>query len=648
MATGGDGSGDYASIDPGALKGAADSLQKSVDGVNGNIPGLKGDFGYFGIPTAHLDTLTKAASNLASLIPELRRRQSMAQQLVAENPAGGKIAYFQGDLLGQFKTVAAATAQAHIDAQNVKHAADHHERIPDSVYDDLRKYANDADFSAAFVNDLGTKYVGALLLDAEDTDDPGDKPDPNKMSAIGNLFATASHRVTFDRTYLDNLNKSLGDDWGLSTNARSAFDVFTPVLQYGVWDKQDLEDIADTALGYPKPDRNIWPADGTAMKWIFTGLANNPMASGDYFSKHRQDLYDYGKRSSYVADHGDASDAFGRFIQAATVDSRDDFARWALNGGPKGNLAEDNAAWIIHHVAGDKDANWSHAVLLAYSTIGTEYFDDLVYTMSSPIDAGSVNNPFRNGIEVGKDDWTAFLHTTMSDDEAFGRLTAKFQAWLKQSYPNESGSTHRDPHSPGEIADANAWTDFTQGRMSALYINLYKTIADDKHRTAEEQKEAIENVMGKVVDWATDPKGIAEDIEGMGKDAAKELVTGLLSSTVERWLGVGKDKLPPMPEDFSPSSAWTNYAKSEYQAGNIKPYNDGDVTWNGDPKFYEDLYGGKFRNDDGSFKSPDEIKKDPKAWQAYNEWLLDPAVQHDVSPKFTHNATGRGLDDAGG
>jgi len=84
---------EYASIDPGALRTAADSLQKSVDGVNGQIPGLKGDFGWFGIPTAHLDTLTTTASKLGDLIPELRRRQSMAEQLVAQNPAGGKIAY---------------------------------------------------------------------------------------------------------------------------------------------------------------------------------------------------------------------------------------------------------------------------------------------------------------------------------------------------------------------------------------------------------------------------------------------------------------------------------------------------------------------------------------------------------------------------
>jgi len=641
----GDG-GDYASIDPGALKGAADSLQKSVDGVNGNIPGLKGDFGYLGISTAHLDTLTKAASNLASLIPELRRRQSMAQQLVAENPAGGKVAYFQGDLLGQFRTVAAATAQAHIDAQNVKHAADHHERIPDSVYDDLRKYADDADFSAAFVNDLGTKYVGALLLDAEDTDNPGDKPDAGKMSAIGNLLATASHRVTFDRTYLDSLDKSLGDDWGLSTNARSAFDVFTPVLQYGVWDKQDLEDIADTALGYPKPDMNIWPADGTAMKWIFTGLANNPMASGDYFSKHRQDLYNYGQRSSYVADHGDAASAFARFINEATVGSRSYFGNWANNGGPKGNLAEDNAAWLIHQVAGDKDGKWGHAMSLTYAAIANEYFDDLVNTVGSPIDIGSIGGRFPLGIHVGKDDWTTFLHTTMSDDEAFGRMTAKFQAWLKSSYTNEANSTHGDPNSPGDSADANAWTDYTRGRMSALYISLYKTIADDKGRTADQQRAAIEGIMGKVVGWATDPKGIAEDIAGMGTDAVKGLVTDLLTTATTNLLGVGKDSMPPLPEDFSPNSDWVHMAQAEYNARNIKPYNDGHRTWTGEPKFYEDRYGGDFIGKDGNFLDPSQMT--PEALQAYNAWLLDPAVQHRVAPRFTHDATGRGLDDAGG
>jgi len=642
------GTGDeYASIDPGALRTAADSLQKSVDGVNGQIPGLKGDFGWFGIPTAHLDTLTTTASKLGDLIPELRRRQSMAEQLVAQNPAGGKIAYFQGDLLGQFKTVAAAVAQAHIDAGNVKHARDHGEPIPDSVYQNLRKYGHDADYSEAFVNDLGTKYLAALLVDAEDPpdDNPSGKPDPNKMQAVGNVLATASPRITFDRGYLEKLDDALGD-MGINTNARSAFTVFTPMLQYGQWDKQDLEDIADTALGYPKRESDIWPPDSTAMNWIFTGLAHNPMASGDYFSKHRQDLYNYGKWNGYVRDHGVAADAFAAFVQAATVDSRGDFARWARNGGPKDNLAEDNAAWLIHQVAGDKDGKWGHAMSLTYAAIANEYFDDLVNTVGSPIDIGSIGGRFPLGIHVGKDDWTTFLHTTMSDDEAFGRMTAKFQAWLNPSYTNEANSTHGDPNSPGDSADANAWTDYTRGRMSALYINLYKTIADDKDRTAEQQQAAIEGIMGKVVGWATDPKGIAEDIAGMGTDAVKGLVTDLLTTATTNLLGVGKDSMPPLPEDFSPNSDWVHMAQAEYNARNIKPYNDGHHTWTGEPKFYEDRYGGTFIGKDGNFLDPSQMS--PEALQAYNAWLLDPAVQHRVAPRFTHDATGRGLDDAGG
>jgi len=625
----GDG-GDYASIDPGALKGAADSLQKSVDGVNGNIPGLKGDFGYLGISTAHLDTLTKAASNLASLIPELRRRQSMAQQLVAENPAGGKVAYFQGDLLGQFRTVAAATAQAHIDAQNVKHAADHHERIPDSVYDDLRKYADDADFSAAFVNDLGTKYVGALLLDAEDTDNPGDKPDAGKMSAIGNLLATASHRVTFDRTYLDSLDKSLGDDWGLSTNARSAFDVFTPVLQYGVWDKQDLEDIADTALGYPKPDMNIWPADGTAMKWIFTGLANNPMASGDYFSKHRQDLYNYGQRSSYVADHGDAASAFARFINEATVGSRSYFGNWANNGGPKGNLAEDNAAWLIQHVANDKYDRWSHDLSLTYADMAQAYIDDIAWSIGSPTDAGSVDMPNRDGIEISQEDWKKFLRVPMRDDEGAARLSATFSAWLAQANDQSAADSSHNP-------DANFWDDYTMGRMRGLFLVDYQAVMDEKGRNAKEQEEAIDKVIEQGVDWVSDPEGVPKSILKLAASSLLSLVAKKIMEDPGKKLDLS---------DFSDNHAWESKALSYFHLQKVLPYNDGQFTWNGDPKFYEDLYHGNFTQyiDPTGLMDETKLRANPQALQAYNEWLKDPAVQAAIAEHYKSEDLGQ--DDA--
>jgi hypothetical protein len=547
--------------------------------------------------------------------------------LVAENPAGGTTVSYQGDLLGKFKTVDAAVAQARINADIVLNARTKHKPIPDSVYKDLQENSNDPDYAEAFFKRLGPAGTTYVLIDSRAVGPPdADKQSEWKRQALGDTFATASYRMKFDADYIESISNEMRA-LGLPTNAAGAMTIFTPMLEYGRWDSATLQRIAD--LAFKKHSMDVTgPIGGDELNHILNGLSNNQLAAGEYFSKNRDLLYDAGKVNPNFRDHGTASKAYADFVLAATVDANGEFARWAMNGGPKPNLAEQNAQYLVKKVANDPNAKWGHDMRLTFASITDAYIDDIddiAWSIGSPADAGSVDMPGRDGIEVSQADWKAFIKEPMRDDEGAARVAVSFSTWLKKSSDYTAGRTSDDP-------DANFWDAYTQGRMRGLFLVGYQAVLTEQGRSADEQKAAIEGAIGKAVDWAADPAGIPKDI-------LLDLTKGLLG-TVASKLGENPGK-PLDLEDFSDNNVWRTTAESNLTAGKIKPYNDGDVTWEGKPDFYEDLYGGKFTNADGSFKPLAEIRKDPKATEAYNQWLKDPAVQASVADHYRDENAGQ-------
>jgi hypothetical protein len=623
--------GDFASITPADLKQATDALKKSMDGVNNNIPALKKDFGFFGIATGHLDALGKGASVLATLIPELRRRQSLAAQLVAQNPAGGLTASYQGDLLGKFKTVDAAVAQAHINADIVLNARKKHEPVPDKVYQDLKENSQDPDYAEAFFKRLGPAGTTYVLIDSRAVGlADADQESAWKREALGRTFATASYRMKFDVDYVASISNELRA-LGLPTNAAGAMTIFTPMLEHGSWESATLQRVAD--LAFKKHSMDVTGSVGAdELKHILNGLSNNQLAAGEYFSKNSDLLYDAGKVNPIFRDRGAASEAYARFVLRATVDDSGEFARWAMNGGPKPNVAEQNAQYLVKKIAGDTKAPWGHDMSLTLASITDAYMDDIGWSMGSPADAGSVDMPGRDGIEVSQADWKAFIQVPMRDDAAAARVAVSFTAWMEKNSDYTAVRTSDDP-------DANFWDARTGGRMRGLFLVGYQTVQEEKGRSADEQKAAIEGTVGQAVDWATNPAGMPKDVL---LTVTKEMLGSIATSLAET---------PGKPLDlgaFSDNAVWRRTADSNFRAGKIKPYNDGDVTWEGKPAFYEDLYGGKFTNSDGSVKPMDDLKKDSKALQAYNQWLKDPAVQVSVADHFRDENLGQNDESAPG
>lgn len=97
-------SDDFASIDVDELGAAVADLQATLDGLNHFIAPLVRDFEYFGVDTTNLTTLLEARDDLLDVVPRLRERHRLAQQLLSErsdHPAlgGGSVVGFTGDIL---------------------------------------------------------------------------------------------------------------------------------------------------------------------------------------------------------------------------------------------------------------------------------------------------------------------------------------------------------------------------------------------------------------------------------------------------------------------------------------------------------------------------------------------------------------------
>src|SRR5688500_4177238 len=81
--------GEYTSIDVDALGAAVTDLDATLTGLTDNVAGLESDFGYFGVDKSNLNKLLEAKSDLETVMPDMRRRHSLAVQLLAEQQTNG-------------------------------------------------------------------------------------------------------------------------------------------------------------------------------------------------------------------------------------------------------------------------------------------------------------------------------------------------------------------------------------------------------------------------------------------------------------------------------------------------------------------------------------------------------------------------------
>lgn len=610
---------EYTSIDVDEFGTAVDDLDATLTGLTDHISGLESDFDYFGVDKSNFNKLLEAKTDLEDIMPDMRRRHSLAVQLLAEQQsagwAGDGTVRFEGtDILNDDFDSITDARNAGSDLADQVNEGDG--EIPPEVYEELEEYGHDPDFAEAFINGLSPASRGLLVMDADNQAEGGggDDPDDGPQLAVAEVFATASFRIDYDEKFFEDIGDGLRD-MDLPGPGIAHMDAFIPLMQHGTWSHESLTSVADAAFSGDPNVTGHYSGDWRSGVW--SGLARNPRASAEFMAEHQDEMWDTARYGDY-----ESQEAYADFVRAATVEAGPIYDRLRLYDEDLPNLAEQNAAFLIEQVGSQKageEWEFNEHMRTVFVDITEEYWDDFMYSFSSP--AGVSDNPNRDGIEIDPAHWDAFITEGMRTPEGSARM---YELYFNQV---EDMRDARD----GD-ADASGWDGYIIGRLRNNFLGNYNQVLQELEASEAEAKEFRDGVIDYLIGAAFDPRGAAEAIAGKPKEVAQEILGNLLKGWADQLTEEETERLNT--DEFGDYYAWEDNARDRYEDGEIEPYDDGTVTWDGDTGFYEELYGGRFTDDSGNLLDKDEFKDDPEALAAYNAWLQDPAVQRANSPFF--------------
>ncbi|TDE15927.1 hypothetical protein [Jiangella asiatica] len=616
------GGGEYTSIDVDALGSAVEDLDATLTGLKDHITGLESDFDYFGVDKSNFNKLMEAKSDLESIMPDMRRRHSLAVQLLAEQQsngwAGDGVLSVQGtDILNDdFDSITDARNAGSELAEQVNNGEG---EIPPEVYEQLEQYGHDPDFAEAFINGLSPESRGLLMMDADIQAEGGGGEDPNEgpQLAVAEVFATASFRIDYDTEFFTEITQAL-QDMDLPGPSIRTMETFLPLTNHGSWDHESLAAAAEAATS---GDTNVTGMVNANM-WsdLWNGLARNPRASAEFMAENQDAVWEGAQFGQY-----ESQEAFANFIESATVDAGPIYARLRLYDEDLPNLAEQNAAFLIEKVGSlEEPFPFNDHLRTTFVNITEEYWDDLAYSLTQP--AGVSDNPNRDGIEVSADAWQAFVTEGMRNPEGAARLHEMMSTWYHDHIESNAGAENGNEH---------YWDDMMAPNMAGMFSQSWETVLAE----IEADEAAREEFITSLVDAGfqlipPNPQTIID----MGKEAFIGALKDTITSAI---VGATAGEGPPdLDYSFSGSHhTWVHTAVSEFNAlqgeDGFPTYNDGDVTWEADPHFYEELYGGDFTDGDRIIepytdtgeKNPNFPWDDPDALHAFNQWLQDPAMQ---------------------
>ncbi len=408
-----------------------------------------------------------------------------------------------------------------------------------------------------------------------------------------------------------------------------AVETFLPLLNHGDWDHESLAAVAEAATSGDSDVTGMVNAQMWGDLW--SGLARNPRASAEFMAEHQDRVWEGAQFGQY-----ESQEQYAAFVKAATVDANSIYFRLRLYDEDLPNLAEQNAAYMINQVGSlEQPFPFNDHMRMTFVAITDEYWDDLVYSYSSP--GGVVNNPGRDGIEVDPANWEKFVTEGMRNPEGAAQLHSMITEWYDDAIEGTAGAPQ-----PG----AHEWDRKVANGLAGMFAGSWNTVVDEFAEDEAAREEFITTMVGHGVDLILDPKGTVEGLLAMPKDLLVEAIKQGFASFITD--ATRPDGLPDLDYDFTGTNAqWVNGAVDEYNArrdgDGIPPYNDGDVTWEGDPAFYEELYGAQFTDSSGNVLNPNdpdfpqvpvdpnkpngETQPDPAALHAFNQWAQDPAVQ---------------------
>jgi hypothetical protein len=641
----------FVGIDPVSMKAMNDDLANAQALIKAQLPKLRSAFGKASVETTPIDRLVAIGGWIEAELPMLKRRQTLAQQLQKEALQVGQAPIMvKTEWAGNFPSTEAAVARAKELAGRYVEPGN----LPPEVWDEVAKNQHDPDFAAAFAKALGPH--AARMLVAELGHEPAQ---PDRLPALANLFATASHQQVLDDSWFPKFPAVPG---------------MLPLMQFGNWDNDLLVRVGNIAL-----DADLVASDNYRVAQVLAAVARSPIAATRLYQENFDKIQAMSRARSAGWTNGSDTklgDPLGTFIRAATVDARSLYEGLRPVGNTQWpNPAEDLTRRLLIDLRDNPQRAAFAGVQSAYATIATEYYDDLNAAIAGPPVPKYFNDPDpgRPGVEAPDAAWRALVQQAMWDPKNAALLSTFFSAKYKE---NSSAITAKDI--PG-AQDANSFSNWQNGQVRGWFLGQLNTVKADTVKEVADYNARVKQWVDYFINpvnaavWTIGLPSVAapgllslrtetalasasasvstnaELAEKAATDAGKT-ITGFVKDT-----GVGgvKDVVTSWfdrePPNYTTDTAWTSdsvawqgKAADKLGGHSIKPVTDPTgTTWTGDPAFYEKMYGATFTT--GSDEPPlirPVAEMSPAAQRAYAAWLQDPAVQQAVWNEVGPNILG--------
>ena len=574
-----EGGGPSVGIDPETLGTLITDAETACTDVETFYGAFNGRFTAEQVSTTNLAKVSQAAEWVRDQLPMLRRRQGLAQ-IAAQQSGVSFVTDGAGELPWDTQEEAATAGEE--DAERLMDGIEPGDDIPAEVYELLEEHSDDPDYVQAFYERIGGEGINALRIGAVGDSAPGEY-DESKLTPLSNSLGTASYRIDFTK-----------GDWikGMTRDG-SMSKVLGPLVAYGTFNGNFLDAaVNDTLSG---PGALASEQDAT---WVLNALARNPVAAANWY-KDNQETADLFLQGHHVLmGHDSVPAAFANVMDAATIRVR----RYDQA------LGEEATYALLERVGTKWGDNTAHPELQRWFGELVEHdMGDVYDSVTSPVEGYfSELRGSRDGVEAPAEWWGKFTEQAMRDPDVAANLSLQFENEYRE---------HRDPLLGDENQEHPNANNFELAQ-TRHFSNWFTTRVVNVRDALGDEAEAWNENFGKAVDYifsAADPVGLAKDIT---KDVIKAIAnrdrpaydvdTDWATSLQDNLYGDISAKYPP--------------------DGGVAEVTVDGLTWDGDPQFYAELYGGNFIGANGKIKPVDQMTEEEML--AYSHWLQDPAIQN--------------------
>jgi hypothetical protein len=461
-----------------------------------------------GIDTNRLNSLNSDLAWAQDQIPMLRRRQSLAVNMLAQNyslgsAAGSGMVGAGAAGLGRFSTIAAAEKAGQKEAE----AANNGLISQQDLIRQLEENGNDPDYCRALFQSLSLSELLELSGDAAEDDSRADQ------HALATALATA-----------------MRNGYRLSDGIEfEVLELLVPLLSEATFPPQVMAQLGSYCM---EPGYYPWADE------VFNALAADPVASSTFLKYYSKDIPFFLSQGEHSGLPDGIANVFYNVVKAGTLGDRGINPELA-NAATQSLVMAYDANPGAHSVRPQFDA--------LYDQIVSANWDSVQHAIADP---APVAGPGQINLSAAQ--WQAFISEGMQNSTAGAHLLAFA---VQQAYQLESKNLNNpaDLHAAGVI----------QGFFGQTALNTYQQmVSDEASGTAAWQTNFSSQLSAAAstgVDVALDPQHAASVVAG---DAIKDMASVIAG----QW--AGSSSPPPLKPPQIPGwrGDWTNAAGWEYQA----------------------------------------------------------------------------------